>query len=115
MASANVPLNEYCLIQLPICLKSPSCLKKVIGNEQEFISLCKQELAVPISIYPDNPYIGNTELHKKDSNTLILKVERKGDKVSGEIIGKGKKRWIVLKTSEIRICGYRHDGFYVSP
>ena len=115
MASASVPLNEYCLVQLPICLKTPSLLKKVIGNEQEFISLCKQELDVPISIYPDNPYVGNNEINKKDSNKLILKVEKKGDKVSGEIIGKGTGIWIVLKTSEIRICCYRDDGFYVSP
>ena len=103
MASASVPLNEYCLVQLPICLKTPSLLKKVIGNEQEFISQCKQELDVPISIYPDNPYVGNTELHKKDSNKLILKVQKTGGKVCGEIIGKGKIEWINLRTSEIRI------------
>lgn len=114
MASEGVPLNEYCLIQLPIFLKTPSLLKKVIGNEQEFISLCKQELDVPISIYPDNPYIGNTELHKKDSNKLILKVEKTGEKVSGKIIGKGIVTILMLKNSEIRICSFKHDGFYVS-
>ena len=84
-----LPLNEYCLVQLPVCLKSTNLLKRVIGSEDEFISSCKQDSDVQISLYPNNPYIGNISMHKKGSNKLILKMVQNGDSLTGEIVGKG--------------------------
>ena len=89
MDSQCVPLNEYCLVQLPVCLKSTKLLKRVIGNEEEFISSCKQDSDVRISLCPNNPYIGNIPMHKKGSNKLILKMVKDGDSLTGEIVGKG--------------------------
>ena len=89
-----MPLNEYCLVQLPVCLKSTKLLKRVIGNEEEFISSCKQDSDVRISLYPNNPYIGNIPMHKKGSNKLILKMVKDGDSLTGEIVGKVKSEYV---------------------
>ena len=84
-----IPQNEYCLVQLPVVLKSDKNIERIIGEKKEFISAIKQGTDVPISIFPENPLMGRCEIHSKPSNKLVLKIVKEGDSVSGKIIGRG--------------------------
>ena len=89
MSCEQIPQNEYCLVQLPIYLKSEKNMERVVGEKQEFISAVKQGSSIPISVFPENPLMGTSDMHSKPSNKLILKVVKEGDSVSGQIIGRG--------------------------
>ena len=84
-----LPLNEFSLVELPVCLKSGKSLPNVIGEKEQFVSSCRQGNDITISIFPDNPLMGRVSMHSAPSNKLVLKITKEGDSVSGSIIGKG--------------------------
>ena len=85
-----IPKNEYCLVQLPLFLKSDKNVERIVGEKKGFISAIKQGSDVPITVFPENPLMGRCEMHSKPSNKLILKVVKEGETVTGKIIGRGK-------------------------
>ena len=89
MSCEQIPQNEYCLVQLPVYLKSEKNMERVVGEKQEFISAVKQGSSIPISVFPENPLMGTSDMHSKASSKLIRKVVKEGDSVSGQIIGRG--------------------------
>ena len=60
-----------------------------IGNAEKVFSNVKQGTDISISLFPDNPVMGTVNLHAKSSNKLILKTVKKGEDVSGSIVGVG--------------------------
>lgn len=89
MELQTLPLNEFSLVQLPVCLKSGKSLPNVIGEKERFVSSCRQGSDISISIFPDNPLMGTVAMHSAPSNKLVLKITKEGDSVTGNIIGKG--------------------------
>lgn len=90
MNSESIPQNEYCLVQLPVYLKSDNKLERVVGEKKDFISSVKQGSDISVCVTPDNPFMGHCGMHSKISNKLVLKVVKEGESVNGRIIGKGK-------------------------
>ena len=86
----TIPSTPFHVIQLPLYIKSESSLKRIIGNEDKFISAVHQGVDISVPLSPDNPLLNRVSLHSKPSNRLILHVVKDGDKVNGSIIGTGR-------------------------
>mgnify|MGYP004638366951 FL=1 len=99
MESQPIPLNEFSLVQLPLYLKSDRALPGIIGDRERFVSACRQGSDIPISLYPENPYMGSVTMHKKPSNKLVLKVTKEKDLFTGSIVGKGSFIAVFSRTS----------------
>ena len=84
-----LPQDPSYLLHLPVNVKSESTIPRVIGNAEKVFSNVKQGTDISISLFPDNPVMGTVNLHAKSSNKLILKTVKKGEDVSGSIVGDG--------------------------
>lgn len=85
----SLPQNPYYLLHLPVNVKSESTIPRVIGNTEKVFSSVKQGTNISISLFPNNPVMGTVDLHAKSSSKLILKMVKKGEDVSGSIVGVG--------------------------
>ncbi|KAK8796453.1 hypothetical protein WA588_000588, partial [Blastocystis sp. NMH] len=88
-----LPQDPSYLLHLPVNVKSESTIPRVIGNAEKVFSNVKQGTDISISLFPDNPVMGTVNLHAKSSNKLILKTVKKGEDVSGSIVGVVKSEY----------------------